>query len=218
MFDYTHAGLADVTATIRAARRRASAATRRRRRARRGDRARPRRRFGRGRRTGRGRGRCSSSAGSGWRCAASTRAAASASCTTCCDAAGRRQRLRRRDAAGGPGERPSRSSARRPDVILELRAANSALPAGGSGRAERLARSLPSVPAVRSGRVHFLFDAAHRRPGPARGRGHRAAWRARCTRRRSRDENPPVVEQRQGQRVDAARAAARTASARRRRC
>jgi iron complex transport system substrate-binding protein len=56
--------------------------------------------------------------------------------------------------------------ARRPDVIIEVRAANSAFPAGDRDAEVRTWRVLGSVPAVRNGRVAFLFDDRIVIPGP----------------------------------------------------
>ena len=56
--------------------------------------------------------------------------------------------------------------ARRPDVILEVRAANSAFPVGDREAELRAWGALGSVPAVRNGRVHFLFDDRIVIPGP----------------------------------------------------
>lgn len=54
--------------------------------------------------------------------------------------------------------------ARRPDVILELRA--EALPADEARREREVWRALPSVPAVRAGRVHIVADPRTVIPGP----------------------------------------------------
>jgi iron complex transport system substrate-binding protein len=56
--------------------------------------------------------------------------------------------------------------ARRPEVILEVRAANSAFPTGDSQRELDAWKILGAVPAVRGGRVHFLFDDRIVIPGP----------------------------------------------------
>lgn len=56
--------------------------------------------------------------------------------------------------------------ARRPDVILEIRAANSAFPTGDREAELKIWQSLAAVPAVRSGRVEFLFDDRIVIPGP----------------------------------------------------
>jgi cobalamin transport system substrate-binding protein len=53
--------------------------------------------------------------------------------------------------------------ARKPDVILELRAS---LKPSEAGREARVWRALPSVPAVKSGRVYVLTDARTVVPGP----------------------------------------------------
>jgi len=55
---------------------------------------------------------------------------------------------------------------RRPDVILEIRAANSALAAGDREAERAVWRELPSIPAVRSNRVYFLTDDRLVIPGP----------------------------------------------------
>jgi iron complex transport system substrate-binding protein len=56
--------------------------------------------------------------------------------------------------------------ARRPEVILEIRAANSAFPTGERSAELKVWQSLAAVPAVRTGRVHFLFDDRIVIPGP----------------------------------------------------
>ena len=56
--------------------------------------------------------------------------------------------------------------ARRPDVILEIRAANSAFPSGDRDAELRVWQTVGAVPAVRRGRVHFLFDDRIVIPGP----------------------------------------------------
>lgn len=56
--------------------------------------------------------------------------------------------------------------ARRPDVIIEVRAANSGFPAGERDAEIRTWSALGSVPAVRNGRVLFLFDDRIVIPGP----------------------------------------------------
>ena len=56
--------------------------------------------------------------------------------------------------------------ARRPDVILEARATNSAFPSGDRQAELDAWKPLSTVPAVRSGRVHFLFDDRIVIPGP----------------------------------------------------
>ncbi len=55
---------------------------------------------------------------------------------------------------------------RRPDVILEIRAANSALAAGDADAERAVWRALPSIPAVRSDRIYFLSDDRLVIPGP----------------------------------------------------
>jgi iron complex transport system substrate-binding protein len=56
--------------------------------------------------------------------------------------------------------------ARRPDVILEVRAANSAFPTGDRQAELDAWKILGAVPAVRAGRIHFLFDDRIVIPGP----------------------------------------------------
>jgi iron complex transport system substrate-binding protein len=56
--------------------------------------------------------------------------------------------------------------AKRPDVILETRAANSAFPMGERQAELDVWKGLASVPAVRNNRVHFLFDDRIVIPGP----------------------------------------------------
>jgi iron complex transport system substrate-binding protein len=56
--------------------------------------------------------------------------------------------------------------ARRPEVILEIRATNSAFPSGDREAELQVWKTLAAVPAVRSGRVHFLFDDRIVIPGP----------------------------------------------------
>lgn len=55
---------------------------------------------------------------------------------------------------------------RRPDVILEIRAANSALAAGVADAERAVWRTLPSIPAVRNDRIYFLSDDRLVIPGP----------------------------------------------------
>lgn len=55
---------------------------------------------------------------------------------------------------------------RRPDVIVEVRAVNEAFPAGDRAAEARVWSTLGSVPAVRNGRVSFLFDDRIVIPGP----------------------------------------------------
>ena len=64
--------------------------------------------------------------------------------------------------------------ARRPDVILEVRAANSAFPMGDRQKELDAWKMLAAVPAVRGGRVHFLFDDRIVIPGPRVVDGTRA--------------------------------------------
>ena len=56
--------------------------------------------------------------------------------------------------------------ARRPDVIVEIRAANSAFPSGDRDAELKVWKTLAAVPAVRNGRIHFLFDDRIVIPGP----------------------------------------------------
>ena len=56
--------------------------------------------------------------------------------------------------------------ARRPEVVLETRATNSAFPSGERDAEARTWSRLGSVPAVRNGRVFFLFDDRVVVPGP----------------------------------------------------
>jgi len=56
--------------------------------------------------------------------------------------------------------------AARPDVILETRAANSAFPSGDRQAEMQAWQPLASVPAVRAGRIFFLFDDRIVIPGP----------------------------------------------------
>lgn len=55
---------------------------------------------------------------------------------------------------------------RRPDVILEIRATNSAFPSGDREAELNVWKTLAAVPAVRTNRVHFLFDDRIVIPGP----------------------------------------------------
>ena len=104
--------------------------------------------------------------------------------------------------------------AKRPDVIVETRAANSAFPTGEQSAELNVWKALGSVPAVKNGRVLFLFDDRIVIPGPRVVERHRSA-RARAASRRVPDEGPTVLEQRQGQRVGAACAARRGGRCRR---
>ena len=56
--------------------------------------------------------------------------------------------------------------ARRPEVILEIRATNSAFPSGDRDAELQVWKRLAAVPAVRTGRVYFLFDDRIVIPGP----------------------------------------------------
>jgi iron complex transport system substrate-binding protein len=66
----------------------------------------------------------------------------------------------------------------RPDVILETRAANSAFPSGDRQSELNVWKVLPSVPAVRNNRVIFLFDDRIVIPGPRVVEGTRAMAKA----------------------------------------
>ena len=55
---------------------------------------------------------------------------------------------------------------RRPEVILEIRATNSAFPSGDREAELNVWKTLAAVPAVRANRVHFLFDDRIVIPGP----------------------------------------------------
>lgn len=66
----------------------------------------------------------------------------------------------------------------RPDVIVEVRATNSAFPSGDRQAELDVWKTLASVPAVRSGRVHFLFDDRIVIPGPRVVEGTLAIGRA----------------------------------------
>jgi iron complex transport system substrate-binding protein len=55
---------------------------------------------------------------------------------------------------------------RHPDVILEVRAVNEGFPSGDREAERRVWNALGSVPAVRNGRVMFLFDDRIVVPGP----------------------------------------------------
>jgi iron complex transport system substrate-binding protein len=56
--------------------------------------------------------------------------------------------------------------AARPEIIVEVRARNSAFPSGERAAELNVWKALASIPAVRSGRVHFLFDDRIVIPGP----------------------------------------------------
>ena len=132
--------------------------------------------------------------------------------------------------------------AQRPDVILEVRAANSAFPSGDRAvRAERLEGARARCRRCGTTACSFCSTTASSFPDRAWSKG-RPRWRGRCIRTRSqrtkrskrrsaserrepeqapegpaaprrapsaKDEDPAVVEQRQRQRVGAARASAR---------
>ena len=68
--------------------------------------------------------------------------------------------------------------AKRPDVILETRAANSAFPSGDRDQELAVWSALASLPAVRSRRVLFLFDDRIVIPGPRVVQGTTALARA----------------------------------------
>ena len=68
--------------------------------------------------------------------------------------------------------------ARRPDVILETRATNSAWPSGDREAELNVWNALASIPAVRNHRVLFLFDDRIVIPGPRVMEGTRAMARA----------------------------------------
>ena len=68
--------------------------------------------------------------------------------------------------------------AQRPDVIVETRAANNAFPMGERQAELDVWKSLAAVPAVRNGRVHFLFDDRVVIPGPRVVEGTLAVARA----------------------------------------
>jgi iron complex transport system substrate-binding protein len=63
--------------------------------------------------------------------------------------------------------------ARKPEVILEVRASNSALPPNDRAAEARVWDTLASVPAVRTGRVMFLVDDRLVIPGPRVAEGTR---------------------------------------------
>ena len=67
---------------------------------------------------------------------------------------------------------------RRPEVILEIRARNEAFPTGDRAGEAATWNALGSVPAVRSGRVVFLFDDRIVIPGPRVVEGTTAIARA----------------------------------------
>ena len=68
--------------------------------------------------------------------------------------------------------------ARRPEVICEVRAANSAFPSGDRDAELKVWKVLGAVPAVRNDRVHFLFDDRIVIPGPRVVEGTEALVRA----------------------------------------
>lgn len=85
--------------------------------------------------------------------------------------------------------------ARRPEVILEVRAANSAFPSGDRVSESNVWNALAAVPAVRNNRIHFLFDDRIVIPGPRVVEGtmaiakalHPEAFAAKQARRRGTD-------------------------------
>ncbi len=68
--------------------------------------------------------------------------------------------------------------ARRPEAILEIRASNTAMPAADRASEVRVWQTLASVPAVRTGRVQFLVDDRLVIPGPRVAEGTRLMARA----------------------------------------
>ena len=68
--------------------------------------------------------------------------------------------------------------ARRPDVILEVRAVNEGFPTGDREAERRVWSTVGSVPAVRDGRITFLFDDRIVVPGPRIVEGTRALAKA----------------------------------------
>jgi iron complex transport system substrate-binding protein len=66
----------------------------------------------------------------------------------------------------------------RPEVILEIRATNSAFPSGDRDAELNVWKALAAVPAVRTNRVHFLFDDRIVIPGPRVVEGTAAIARA----------------------------------------
>ena len=129
VFRYRHAGLADVTDHDPRARRARRRRARRPKRSRRAierwlDGIRQKRQ-----RTARGRGRCWSSAASVWRCAA-LRERRRRVPQRHAGRRRRRERLRRRRRLQAVQASTEQVIARRPDVILEVRAVNSAWPSG----------------------------------------------------------------------------------------
>ena len=68
--------------------------------------------------------------------------------------------------------------ARRPDIIVETRATNSAFPAAEGDAETRTWNPLGSVPAVKNGRIFFLFDDRIVIPGPRVVEGTLAIARA----------------------------------------
>jgi cobalamin transport system substrate-binding protein len=67
---------------------------------------------------------------------------------------------------------------RRPDVILEVRAVNEAFPIGDREAERRVWTAIDAVPAVRDGRVTFLFDDRIVVPGPRIAEGTRELAKA----------------------------------------
>ena len=163
VFDYRHAGLADVTTTIRAVGRRT------------GDEAKgtsspiassagsPA--SASGSRDAAGRARCWCSAASGWRCAALYASGGIGFLNDMLDVAGGTNvfadvKLQAVQAS------TEQILAKRPEVILEARAANSAFPSGDRQSELNVWKAVSAVPAVRNNRVLFLFDDRIVIPGP----------------------------------------------------
>ena len=68
--------------------------------------------------------------------------------------------------------------AKRPDVVIEARASNSAFPSGDRQSELNVWKALGSIPAVKNGRVVFLFDDRIVIPGPRLVEGTLAIARA----------------------------------------
>ena len=96
--------------------------------------------------------------------------------------------------------------ARRPDVILEISGSSDSAQTSAADSERAAWGTLASVPAVRNGPHRDHPRRSDRRAGAARRRRHRGA-RSGASSRGVPDEDSGLVEQRQGQRVDAARAA-----------
>ena len=104
--------------------------------------------------------------------------------------------------------------ARQPEVILELR--GTSLTAEMRRKEISVWQSLSAVPAVKSERIAFIADQRTSCRGPALPRAPNCSP-ARCTPRRS-SEDSRFLEQRQRQRLDAARVAQGSALANLPRC